>query len=213
MWWRKKQVILLIPEISLTWQTVMRFYKRFGNRVSLLHSRMSPGERYDQYERARTGDIDIMIGPRSALFAPFERLGLIIIDEEHENAYQSELSPRYDARETAKERARINQASLILGSATPSLESYTKAVLGEYILLKLTRRAKASAALPQAEIVDLREELKAGNRSIFSRRLKELMEDRLKKESRPCFLSTAAAMQILYPAVPAERLSAVPTAM
>ena len=114
---------------------------------------------------------------------------------------------------TAKERARINQASLILGSATPSLESYTKAVLGEYILLKLTRRAKASAALPQAEIVDLREELKAGNRSIFSRRLKELMEDRLKKESRPCFLSTAAAMQILYPAVPAERLSAVPTAM
>jgi len=178
---KKKQVILLIPEISLTWQTVMRFYKRFGNRVSLLHSRMSPGERYDQYERARTGDIDIMIGPRSALFAPFERLGLIIIDEEHENAYQSELSPRYDARETAKERARINQASLILGSATPSLESYTKAVLGEYILLKLTRRAKASAALPQAEIVDLREELKAGNRSIFSRRLKELMEDRLKK--------------------------------
>ena len=111
---KKKQVILLIPEISLTWQTVMRFYKRFGNRVSLLHSRMSPGERYDQYERARTGDIDIMIGPRSALFAPFERLGLIIIDEEHENAYQSELSPRYDARETAKERARINQASLIL---------------------------------------------------------------------------------------------------
>ncbi len=171
----------MIPEISLTWQTVMRFYKRFGNRVSLLHSRMSPGERYDQYERARTGDIDIMIGPRSALFAPFERLGLIIIDEEHENAYQSELSPRYDARETAKERARINQASLILGSATPSLESYTKAVLGEYTLLKLTRRAKASAALPQAEIVDLREELKVGNRSIFSRRLKELMEDRLKK--------------------------------
>ena len=181
---KKKQVILLIPEISLTWQTVMRFYKRFGNRVSLLHSRMSPGERYDQYERARTGDIDIMIGPRSALFAPFEKLGLIIIDEEHENSYQSELSPRYDARETAKERARINRASLILGSATPSLESYTKAVLGEYTLLKLTRRAKESAALPQAEIVDLREELKAGNRSIFSRRLKELMEDRLKKKEQ-----------------------------
>ena len=107
---------------------------------------MSPGERYDQYERARTGDIDIMIGPRSALFAPFERLGLIIIDEEHENAYQSELSPRYDARETAKERARINQASLILGSATPSLESYTKAVLGEYILLKLHKTGKGQAA-------------------------------------------------------------------
>lgn len=181
---KKKQVILLIPEISLTWQTVMRFYRRFGNRVSLLHSRMSAGERYDQYERARTGNIDIMIGPRSALFAPFERLGLIIIDEEHENAYQSELSPRYDARETAKERARINGASLILGSATPSLESYTKAVLGEYTLLKLTRRAAADAALPRAEIIDLREELREGNRSIFSRRLKELIEDRLKKREQ-----------------------------
>ncbi len=94
-----RQVIVLIPEISLTWQTVMRFYTRFGNRVSVMNSRMSAGERYDQYERARTGDIDIMIGPRSALFAPFSNLGLIIIDEEHENAYKSELSPRYDARE------------------------------------------------------------------------------------------------------------------
>lgn len=101
-----RQVIVLIPEISLTWQTVMRFYSRFGNRVSVMNSRMSAGERYDQYERARTGDIDIVIGPRSALFAPFENLGLIIIDEEHENAYKSELSPRYDAREAAAKRAR-----------------------------------------------------------------------------------------------------------
>jgi primosomal protein N' (replication factor Y) len=177
----KKQVIMLIPEISLTWQTVMRFYKRFGNRVSVLHSRMSAGERYDQYERARTGDIDIIIGPRSALFAPFQNLGLIIIDEEHENSYKSELSPRYDARETAAMRAKMSGAALVLGSATPSLESYTKALKGEYRLLTLKERARASAALPTAEIVDLREELKAGNRSIFSRRLKELIEDRLEK--------------------------------
>ena len=125
-----RQVIVLIPEISLTWQTVMRFYSRFGNRVSVMNSRMSAGERYDQYERARTGDIDIVIGPRSALFAPFENLGLIIIDEEHENAYKSELSPRYDAREAAAKRAQMNEASLVLGSATPSLESYTRAIRG-----------------------------------------------------------------------------------
>lgn len=176
-----KQVIVLIPEISLTWQTVMRFYRRFGNRVSVLNSRMSAGERYDQYERARTGDIDMIIGPRSALFAPFERLGLIIIDEEHENSYKSEVSPRYDAREAAAMRAKISGASLVLGSATPSLESYTKALKGEYRLLTLKERAKAQASLPKAEVVDLREELKSGNRSIFSRRLKELIEDRLSK--------------------------------
>lgn len=140
-----RQVIVLIPEISLTWQTVMRFYSRFGNRVSVMNSRMSAGERYDQYERARTGDIDIVIGPRSALFAPFENLGLIIIDEEHENAYKSELSPRYDAREAAAKRAQMNDASLILGSATPSLESYTRALRGEYGLFTLKERAKEDA--------------------------------------------------------------------
>lgn len=174
-----RQAIALIPEISLTWQTVMRFYSRFGNRVSVLNSRMSAGERYDQYERARTGDIDIIIGPRSALFAPFSDLGLIIIDEEHENAYKSELSPRYDAREAAAMRARVNRASLILGSATPSLESYTRALRGEYGLFTLKERAKSDSRLAQVEIVDLREELRTGNRSIFSRRLKELMEQRL----------------------------------
>ena len=179
-----RQVIVLIPEISLTWQTVMRFYSRFGNRVSVMNSRMSAGERYDQYERARTGDIDIVIGPRSALFAPFENLGLIIIDEEHENAYKSELSPRYDAREAAARRARMNDASLVMGSATPSLESYTRALRGEYGLFTLKERAKEDACLPQVEIVDLREELKEGNRSIFSRRLKELIEERLEKREQ-----------------------------
>ena len=176
-----RQVIVLIPEISLTWQTVMRFYRRFGDRVSVMNSRLSAGERYDQYERARTGNIDIMIGPRSALFAPFERLGLIIIDEEHENAYKSELSPRYHAREVALERAGMNGASLVLGSATPSLESYTRALKGEYKLFTLKQRAKADSALARAEIVDLRRELQEGNKSIFSRRLQELMEDRLQK--------------------------------
>lgn len=179
-----RQVIVLIPEISLTWQTVMRFYKRFGNRVSVMNSRMSQGERYDQYERARTGDIDIMIGPRSALFTPFEDLGLIIIDEEHENAYKSELSPRYDARETAAVRAGDSRASLVLGSATPSLETYTRALRGEYGLFTMKERAKKDARLPQVEIVDLREELRYGNRSIFSRRLQGLMEDRLAKKEQ-----------------------------
>lgn len=104
-----KQVILLIPEISLTWQTVMRFYLRFGDRVSVLNSRMSAGERFDQYERARTGDIDIIIGPRSALLCPLQRLGMLIIDEEHENSYKSELSPRYDAREVARKRGEMKE--------------------------------------------------------------------------------------------------------
>ncbi len=176
-----RQVIVLIPEISLTWQTVMRFYGRFGERVSVLNSRLSAGERYDQYERARTGDIDIIIGPRSALFAPFERLGLIIIDEEHENAYKSELSPRYHAREAAAKRAEASGAVLLLGSATPSLESYEKALKGEYILLNLNQRAREESAMAQVEVVDLRKELAEGNKSIFSRRLKALIGERLRE--------------------------------
>ena len=185
-----KASILLIPEISLTWQTVMRFYRQFGDRVSVLNSRMSAGERFDQYERARTGQIDLIIGPRSALFAPFENLGLIIIDEEHENAYKSELSPRYDAREAAAERAFLSSASLVLGSATPSLESYSRAVRGEYVLFELKERAISSASLPQTEIVDLREELKSGNRSIFSRRLQQLIRERLdRKEQSILFIN------------------------
>ena len=178
---RGRQAILLIPEISLTWQTVMRFYRRFGSRVSVINSRLSAGERYDQYERARTGDIDILIGPRSALFAPFSRLGLIIIDEEHENAYKSELSPRYHAREVAAWRARENGAPLVLGSATPSLESYTKALAGEYTLVTLKHRASANSRMASVEVVDLRAELAAGNKSIFSRRLAQLLNERLER--------------------------------
>ena len=175
-----RQVIVLIPEIALTYQTVMRFYNRFGDRVSIMNSRLSQGERYDQFERAKSGDIDIMIGPRSALFTPFERLGLIIIDEEHETSYKSENAPRYHAREVAIERARMNQASVVLGSATPSVESYYQAKNGNYKLLELNKRVK-DQKLPECEVVDLREELKEGNRSILSTRLQDLMEERLEK--------------------------------
>lgn len=176
-----KEVIVLIPEIALTYQTVMRFYKRFGSDVSFINSRLSAGERYDQFERAKKKEISIMIGPRSALFTPFQNLGLIIIDEEHEGAYKSEISPRYHARETAWFRARQNQASLVLGSATPSVESYDKAVRGEYRLYTLTERAKKNSRLANVHIVDLREELRAGNKSIFSGLLQEMIEDRLEK--------------------------------
>ena len=119
-----RQAIVLIPEIALTYQTVLRFYNRFGDRVSILNSRMSPGERYDQFLRAKNGEIDVMIGPRSALFTPFANLGLIIIDEEHETSYKSETVPRYHARETAIARAGMLDASVVLGSATPSVDSY-----------------------------------------------------------------------------------------
>ncbi|MDD5901579.1 MAG: primosomal protein N' [Lachnospiraceae bacterium] len=175
-----KQAIMLIPEISLTFQTVRRFYERFGERVSVLHSRLSAGERYDQYVRAREGSIDVMIGPRSALFTPFERLGMILIDEEQEGAYKSEGTPKYHARETAEYLAELTGATLVLGSATPSLEAYTKAKSGQYQLLLLHNRAK-EATMPKVEIVDLRQELAEGNRSMFSRKLREQMQERLAK--------------------------------
>lgn len=175
-----KQAIVLIPEIALTYQTVMRFKGKFGNRISILNSRMSAGERFDQMELARMGRIDVMIGPRSALFTPFPRLGLIIIDEEHEPSYKSEQVPRYHARETAIHRASLEGASVVLGSATPSLEAYYRCKKEEYVLLELKNRA-GSGNLAQVWIADMREELKKGNRSIFSDRLRELLEDRLKK--------------------------------
>ena len=179
-----KQVIVLIPEIALTYQTVSRFYSRFGSRICVMHSRLSAGEKCDQFERARNGETDIMIGARSALFTPFPNLGLIIIDEEHEGAYKSETAPRYDAREVARVRADMSGAVLVLGSATPSVESYYRAERGEYRLLTLTKRAKENSRLAGVHIVDLREELAEGNRSIFSRKLKKLIEDRLEKKQQ-----------------------------
>ena len=179
-----RQVIVLIPEIALTYQTVLRFYRQFGRQVSVINSRMSAGERYDQFERAEKGDVTVMIGPRSALFTPFPKLGLIVIDEEHESAYKSELSPRYHARETAEELARMNGASVVLGSATPSLEAYTRAKTGQYRLYRLAERAKKDSHMAKVSVVDLREELKRGNKSIFSVQLREAMEERLKNHEQ-----------------------------
>ena len=189
-----RQAIVLIPEIALTYQTVMRFYQRFGKAVSILNSRMSPGERYDQFERAKKGDIQIMVGPRSALFTPFPDLGLIIIDEEHEPTYKSEQVPRYHARETAVYRAKLTDASVILGSATPSLESFYRMEQGEYGLLRLSKRVE-ERNLPECDIVDLRQELMEGNRSIISRRLQELLADRLERgEQSMLFLNRRGMM-------------------
>lgn len=178
-----RQAIVLIPEIALTFQTVMRFYRCFGDRVTIMHSRLSVGERYDQMMRAKSGEVDVMIGPRSALFTPFPNLGLIVIDEEHENTYKSEQVPRYHARETAQARVEMEGASLVLGSATPSLESMYRAKHGEYRLLELKNRS-GQQEMATVHTVDLRQELKNGNRSILSEKLQELMEGRLQKKEQ-----------------------------
>ena len=178
-----RSAIVLIPEIALTFQTMMRFQRRFGDRVSILNSSLSQGEKYDQCERAKKGEISIMIGPRSALFTPFKDVGLIVIDEEHEASYKSETSPKYHAREVAEELARLHGASLVLGSATPSMESFYKARKGEYRLFTLKERL-TGGTLPQVYIEDLREELRRGNRSIFSERLRQLILKRLEKKEQ-----------------------------
>ena len=184
-----KQVIVLIPEIALTYQTVSRFAKRFGKRVAFSHSRMSKGERYLQSESAKKGEIDIMIGPRSALFTPFTNLGLIIVDEEHEGGYKSDVTPKYHAREVAEWRAEMCGASLVLGSATPSLDSYRRAEKGEITLLKLDHRA-TGATFPNTLIVDMREEMMRGNKSVISIPLYERILKRLEnKEQVMLFLN------------------------
>ena len=180
---RGEEAIVLIPEIALTYQTVRRFYTRFGNKVSVINSRQSQGERYDQFKRAKRGEVQVMIGPRSALFTPFANLGLIVIDEEHEPSYKSESSPRYHARETAIQRASLEHAKVVMGSATPSVEAYNKAVNGEYGLVQLNARY-GSRPMPEVSIVDLREELKAGNRSVLSRELKDKMKHRFEKKEQ-----------------------------
>ena len=174
-----KQAIVLIPEIALTYQTLLRFYKRFGDRVSVMNSTLSMGEKYDQLRRAAAGEIDVIIGPRSALFTPFPNLGVIIVDEEHEGSYKSESMPKYHARETAIQIASMHHASVVLGSATPSMEAYYRARAGEYKLYEMTGR-HGNSTLPSVYIVDLREELKHGNRSVFSAKLRELIDLRLR---------------------------------
>ena len=178
-----QQAILLIPEIALTYQNVLRFYRRFGERISVLHSKLSLSERYDQFERAKAGEIDVMIGPRSALFTPFSNLGIIIIDEEHESSYQSETAPRYDARETARKRIQLEHARLVLGSATPSLETFYRAKTGESALFTMTQRP-SGGKMPQVFLTDMREELREGNRSILSREMYTKIAERLERKEQ-----------------------------
>jgi primosomal protein N' (replication factor Y) len=201
-----KQAIVLVPEISLTPQTIRRFAARFPGRIAIIHSQLSLGERYDTWRRVRAGDVDVVIGPRSALFVPLPRLGLIVIDEEHEGSYKQEMTPRYHTRQVAVKLAELAGAVVILGSATPDVVSYYRAQRGEYRLLHLPKRImghrrrieeqrvsyklqvtgykflSAEACytdLPPVRIVDMREELKAGNREIFSRALQVALRETL----------------------------------
>ncbi len=168
-----KRGIVLVPEIALTPQTIERFASRFKHKVAVLHSRLSLGEQFDEWQRIRNGEFDVVIGSRSALFAPQPDLGLIVIDEEHEWTYKQPDSPRYHARDVAIKLAELTGAVVILGSATPDVETFYHAQRGDYRLLELSERVtpREGAALPQVEVVDLRDELKAGNRSLFSRSL------------------------------------------
>jgi len=173
-----RSAIMLVPEIALTPQTIDVFWRRFGPRLAILHSALSAGERHDQWRRARSGDATLVIGARSAAFAPVPRLGLIVVDEEHESTYKQEDAPRYHARDVALRRAAAEGAVAILGSATPSVESFHAAAAGRLTLLRLTTRID-ERPLPAVTVVDMREELKAGNRSMFSRALAAAAAKRL----------------------------------
>jgi primosomal protein N' (replication factor Y) len=166
-----KRGIVLVPEISLTPQTIERFASRFPGKVAILHSQLSMGERYDEWRRIKEGQADVVIGPRSAIFAPQPDLGLIILDEEHEWTYKQQDNPRYHAREVAVKLAELTGSTVILGSATPDVESYYRSKIGVYQLLELPNRVTPyeNTPLPGVEIIDLRDELKSGNRSMFSR--------------------------------------------
>jgi primosomal protein N' (replication factor Y) (superfamily II helicase) len=178
-----REAIVLVPEISLTPQMVNRFKARFGDLVAVLHSGLSVGEKYDEWRKIQRKEVKVVVGARSAIFAPFENLGIIIIDEEHETSYKQEDNPRYHAREAAIERAKNHHCPVILGSATPSLETFARAQKGVYQLLTLSKRMN-NHALPSVEIVDLREELREGNRSMFSRLLLEKLQVRLEKREQ-----------------------------
>ena len=183
------EAIVLVPEISLTPQAVSRFRERFGNRVGITHSRLSPKERMNQWVLAREGKISVMIGPRSAVFTPFKNLKLIVIDEEHETTYKSETTPKYQTKEVAKFRVNRQGGILLLASATPDLESYYKAKTKEYTLLELTKRVY-DRPLPQVEIVDMRLELSTGNKYVFSQKLHEQIQEVVgKKEQVMLFLN------------------------
>ncbi len=173
-----KSAIVLVPEISLTPQMTDRFLGRFGDKIAILHSVLSHGERLDEWNRIKSGEAKVVVGARSAIFAPLSDIGIIIVDEEHENTYKSEQSPRYDAREIAKERCKEHGAPLVLASATPDIKSYYKAMTGEYKLIKMTKRYN-EVKLPDVKIADMRKELSEGNRSMLSSALREEIEKNL----------------------------------
>ncbi|KUP22305.1 primosomal protein N' [Paenibacillus sp. DMB5] len=187
-----RQAVVLVPEIALTPQMVERFKGRFGSGVAVMHSRLSVGERYDEWRKIREGKAMVAVGARSAVFAPFANLGLIIMDEEHESSYKQEENPKYHARDVAVRRAEQGGAAVILGSATPSLESYHAArsqsdIHFSPVLLEMPTRALGNA-LPKVHVVDMRDELKEGNRSMFSRRLHAALESRLEKGEQTVLL-------------------------
>lgn len=175
-----KQAIVLVPEISLTPQIMERFISRFGKRVSVTHSRLSLGERLDQWRKARDGEISIIIGPRSALFMPFSNLGVIVMDECHESSYISDVTPKYHTREVARKLSDLTGALLVMGSATPDIDSYHRAVTGEFLLLQLKERTKGSR-LPEVFVTDMRKELEDGNRSAFGLPLQQAIRENLEK--------------------------------
>ncbi len=173
-----KDAIMLVPEISLTPQTVERFISRFGEKVSVTHSKLSDGERFDQWKKAKDGEIKIMVGARSAIFTPFENLGIIIIDEEHESTYKSETTPKYNVKEIAEQLCILSNATLVLGSATPSIDTYYKTQINEYDLISINNRVNEN--MPNINIVDMRKEIESGNMSVFSRPLFEAIKENLK---------------------------------
>lgn len=179
----KKTAIVLVPEISLTPQTIERFVSRFGRNVAVLHSKLSPGERSDEYRKIKNGEVSVVIGVRSAIFAPVKNLGLIIIDEEHEMTYKSENLPSYHAREVAEYRAKYNNVPLVLSSATPDISSFYRAEQGDFEILSLSKRTNKSH-LPDVDIIDMRKELKEGNRSIISNKLKHEIEKNIENHEQ-----------------------------
>lgn len=178
-----KDAIVLVPEISLTPQTVERFVGRFGNKVAIYHSSLSFGERYDEWRKIKEGEVKIVVGTRSALFSPFSNLGIIIIDEEHENSYKSDMNPKYDSIEVSEIIALQNKAKLVLGSATPSIKSFYKSDKSEYELVELKKRVK-NIEMPNVKTVDMRRELINGNKNIFSYELYKRIVDRLSRNEQ-----------------------------
>ena len=176
---KEKEVIFLIPEISLSFQTRSRIEKRFPGLVSVLHSKMSQGERAESMEKCRSGEVKILMGPRSALFAPFSNLGLIIMDEEQDRSYKSEQAPRYETRDVIRKRGELSSCPVLFGSATPSVQLFSEVEKGDLPCFCLHNRAVEGSTLPKMQVVDMRKELEEGNRSIFSRVLEGKIQERL----------------------------------